>query len=149
MVVLISLPVSIIGSYFSTKWQLDNWESQKQIELRENLIEKRMEIIDRAANVMGKTNAAKVMWLIYEDDVKKMSQNNCKSSDIKDTINKLADYYGEFKSVINLGLAYFGPKTGRAISDLSDGNVSYWDIDPGKMQLALDAMRSEINYFGE
>ncbi|MFN1141754.1 hypothetical protein [Serratia quinivorans] len=103
------------------------------------IIEQRINIVDRAAKVFGKSPGLQDVWKEYNNMMSKGEVDQL-------IVDKLTEAQGEFQSIIFLSAVYFGPKTQQALKDLSEVPGPWWTKPKEKQDNFVSAMALEINY---
>lgn len=127
----------LAGTYFASGLASRESERQRIIEYYLLVFSQRIEIIERAANALGKTPGIEDLWREYKESSRYPSLEISK---------ELADYTGEFEAVLWLASIYFGPETRAAISDVSDEEGPWWDKSPEKTDAFMVAMVEELGH---
>ena len=117
-------------------------ERQIVIEFEGKIYEKRIELIDRTANIFGKSPGLQDVWSQY---IEKTTVEQSKQSPIE-LAEKLSEAQGEFQSVVFLSQAYFGPRTRSALADLSASSGPWWNKPKDKQDALLASMISEVTF---
>ncbi|QBJ08184.1 hypothetical protein EYS10_06365 [Rahnella aquatilis] len=103
------------------------------------IIDQRINLVDRAAKVFGKSPGLQDEWKKYND-------NLVKGKIDKSIVDKLTEVQGEFQSVVFLAAVYFGPKTKRALQELGEAPGPWWEKPKDKQDNLIVSMTDEINY---
>ena len=144
--VLIPLIIGLIGVFGTISgvyitYSLSSKESEKAriIEYEATIVNQRIEIIDRASRIYGKAPGISDLWAKYLSEV----GNSTVEIELAE---KLAEYNGEYESVVWMAGLYFGPKTKEALKVLSDERGPWWTKNPENVDKFMIAMYSEIDY---
>ena len=103
---------SLGGVMLSGTMELNRENNTWTRSYKNEILEKRIEIIDRTAKIFGKSPGISELWGKHLKDVFSHNENKID----KDLTEKLTEYQGEFQSVIYLASMYFGPKTNSALT---------------------------------
>lgn len=103
------------------------------------IIEQRINLVDRAAKIFGKSPGLQDVWKEY---IKMMEKGKVDQS----IIDKLTDAQGEFQSIIYLSSVYFGPKTQKALKDFDETPGPWWTKPKEKQDNFVSSMALEISY---
>lgn len=103
------------------------------------IIEQRINLVDRAAKIFGKSPGLQDTWREYRIKMNKEEVD-------KLIVDKLTEAQGEFQSIIFLSGIYFGPNTQQALKDLGEAPGPWWEKPKDKQDSFVSAMASEINY---
>ncbi|HHU4044521.1 TPA: hypothetical protein ACUB6H_000061 [Enterobacter cloacae] len=104
------------------------------------IIEQRINIVDRAARIFGKSPGLQDTFNEYIKVIAKGDKLD------KDATQQLTEAQGEFQSIIYLSTIYFGPKTREALKELGEAPGPWWQKPKEKQDNLVSAMASEINY---
>lgn len=129
-----------LGGVLITNYQ--NSVNEKESRLyayQTKIIEKRINIIDRAAKIFGKSPGLQDIWKEYDNTTRKDKLDQL-------IVDKLTEAQGEFQSIIFLSSVYFGPKTQQALKDLGETPGPWWTKPKEKQDNFVSSMALEINY---
>lgn len=119
-------------------------ERQKLIEFEAKIFEQRLELIDRAAKIFGKSPGLQDVWAQYTNRLV-ISDKGKPPALPMELVDKLTEARGEFQSVLFLAQAYFGPNTRAAIDDLSAIQGPWWQKPKAKQDALVAAMLAEAS----
>ena len=139
-IAIIGLFGTIAGVYLGSSLNLKANKEAVSLAYKNELLQQRIKIIDRAAVIYGKAPGIQDIWGVY---LKKL---NGKSEQVVEFSKALADYNAEFNAVINLSNVYFGPKTQKALETMCRKDSPWWMKDKELVTKYLGAMESELKY---
>ncbi|PKN18896.1 MAG: hypothetical protein CVU71_08875 [Deltaproteobacteria bacterium HGW-Deltaproteobacteria-6] len=116
--------------------------TQVAINMETFLFQQRLKVIERAANIFGKIPGIEDIWTEYLQNTK-FEKNGVFKAPVP-LAEKLADYQGEFDSVIYLASIYFGPKTRAAITALSNEKEPWWKKKKENRNAFMAALVEEL-----
>ncbi|MCY4767005.1 hypothetical protein [Klebsiella aerogenes] len=137
--VLIGVAGTLAGVMVTNNQNVENDKSAQIYTYQSKIIDQRIKLIDRAANIFGKSPG-------LQDTFKEYSNGLSKGEIEQPVIDKITDAQGEFQSVVFLASVYFGPKTQKALKDLSDINAPWWAKPKVLQDNLIMAMTTEIDY---
>ena len=105
IVALIGFFGALISSYFGATLNSKTTKEITQLSYKNELLQQRIKIIDRAAHIFGKSPGIQDIWILYKKNLVVDSDKSLELSKM------LAEYNAEFNAIINLSAIYFGPKT--------------------------------------
>jgi len=129
-----------LGGVLITNHQ--NSVNEKQSRLyayQTKIIEQRINLVDRAAKIFGKSPGLQDVWKEYINMMGKGKFDQL-------VVDKLTDAQGEFQSIIFLSSVYFGPKTQQALKDFDETPGPWWTKPKEKQDNFVSSMALEINY---
>lgn len=126
----------LIGGHLSTEAEND----RLKINYKNEILQQRIRLIDRAASIYGKAPGIRDVWVEY------LKSDNDKPKGNLELSEKLADYNSEFNAVINLSGIYFGPETRKALTAMAENSSPWWEKDGKLVNQYLGAMASELKY---
>ncbi|WP_275166187.1 hypothetical protein [Citrobacter koseri] len=123
-----------------TNYEHSESERENRIYLyKSKIIDQRIQLIDRAANIFGQSPGLEDVWHNYHDAINKREVD-------RSIIDRLSSAQGEFQSVVFLSAVYFGPKTRQALKELSDYPGPWWAKPKEKQDGLIVSMTEEIRY---
>ena len=139
VLVLIGVAGTLAGVMVTNNQSVENDKSTRIYTYQSKIIDQRINLIDRAANIFGKSPG-------LQDTFKEYSDGFSKGKIEQSVIDKITDAQGEFQSVVFLASVYFGPKTQKALKDLSDINAPWWAKPKALQDNLIVSMTAEIDY---
>ena len=137
---LIGLFGCLSGIYLASSLSEDANRQIVQINYQNEILQQRIELLDRAAAIFGKSAGINDIWVLYREAYSELSESTGNLS------RDLAEYNAEFNSVIHLSNLYFGPKTRDAIKAMGEPASPWWTKDSDMVADYLAAMASELNH---
>ncbi|MEL5357824.1 hypothetical protein PTR06_00490 [Serratia ureilytica] len=129
-----------LGGVLITNYQNSVNEKESRLyEYQTKIMEQRIILVDRAANIFGKSPGLQDIWKRHLDMMEKGSIDQL-------IVDKLTDAQGEFQSIIYLSSIYFGPKTQQALKDFDENPGPWWTKPKDKQDNFVSSMALEINY---
>lgn len=135
----------IVGSVYTDTLSNDAWNDRWNLEHENRILEKRIELIDETAKLIGEAPGIADLWGAYLGAIRDTTNKN-RTYLATDTAlsEKLAEYNGRYLSTLLLDDHYFGPKTHAAIQALSDEEGPWWEKSHQKTDALLIAMMGEL-----
>lgn len=133
----------LAGVYVGSSLSSNASKEAMQISYKNELLQQRIEIINRAALIYGKSPGVKDIWTVY---LKEFHSKPIVSIELSKT---LAEYNSEFNAVITLSGIYFGPKTHEALKAMGEKKSPWWEKDDELVKNYMAAMASELKYLIE
>ena len=104
--------LSLSGSFFvvllTSKLEGTSWEERRQIQLEQNIIGKKIELIERTIQILNKVDYLKLNYLFEHQKI-----NNKKTKELDDILKHrktISELNSEFITVSSLNNIYFGEK---------------------------------------
>lgn len=127
-----------LGGVLVTNYQTSKTNKENQLfSYNVKIIDQRINLIDRTAKIFGQSPRLQEIWNEY------IKMNKMEDKSIND---RLSAAQGEFQSVVFLAAVTFGPKTKKALKELSDIPGPWWTKPKDKQDNLLVAMSDEIQY---
>lgn len=138
-----------LGSYLTSNAQNDLWQKQAEDKTVQKIIDKRFELIEKTAKLIGQAPGIDDLWKLYTKN-NYLDENGefvyILTEKDKDLSEKLGNYQGEYKTLFMLDGCLFGPKTGKALTKLNEDEKPFWQKSTSTMDNIITAMISELNY---
>jgi hypothetical protein len=136
--------IGTLGGVFLSNWHSDRVaRTQVVIEMESFIFQQRLRVIEKAANVFGKIPGIEDIWDEYLHNIKMDKEGGTQSP--AHLAEKLADYHGEFDSVMYLAGIYFGPKTKAAIEALVNEKEPWWGKNRKNRNAFMAALVEELS----
>jgi hypothetical protein len=121
------------------------WESNLDYQQRAAVLQKRLDLIERTAQLIGRAPGMEDVWEAYLKEIGRTAIGNEPSHDPAIS-TKLGEYNGEFRAILELDSLFFGPKTRAVIATLKGANdpLPYWKFPSANLDGLLSAMGSEL-----
>lgn len=122
------------------------WSTNVDYQLRVSVFQKRLDLIERTAQLAGRAPGIDDVWQRYLQEVSASVKKGALPSHDPTLSEKLGEYNGQFRAVLELDALYFGPKTRAAIASLKPKEVPlpYWNFPSDGLSRLLSAMDSEL-----
>lgn len=145
---IITLMGIIAGVYLTNSLTNEAWDNQYNIEQNNFVIKQRLELIQETSLVMGKAPGYDEIFQfhIINGQVILDEKNSSYFVNDPDISIQLAEYKGQYESVLILDTIYFGPNTSSAIQELSKEKGPWWAKSRNKTDAVIIAMREELYY---
>ncbi len=140
VIAIIGLLSTLAGVYLGASLNLKANKEAAILVYKNELLQQRIKIIDRAAAIYGKAPGIKDIWEVYLKESYGKPGQSIKLS------KTLADYNAEFNAVINLSSIYFGPKTHEALKAMCKKDSPWWMKDNELVAKYLGSMESELKH---
>lgn len=137
--VISSISAVVLTNHLNSKQDF----RKNEFSYENQIINKRLEIIDRAAKVFGKSPGISDFWLMYIKNTKIGNSENQASFSVTE---KLTDYQGEFQSILWMSEIFFGPETKKSIANMGTEKGPWWEKSKDKQEKYINAMLSELTY---
>lgn len=142
---IVGVAGSLGGVYIANANAAKQAEVQKTIEFESKWFDQRLQLIDRTANIFGKSPGLQDVWVQYLEELAAKARGKSKNVP-PEVLEKITEAQGEFQSVIMLIPLYFGPKSTAALQGLSDIKGPWWMKPREKRDALLVAMSQEVTY---
>lgn len=140
VVAFIGLFGGLGGVYVGSSLSTDASQEAVQYSYKNELLQQRIKLINRAALIYGKSPGVKDVWSSYLKAIEDKLEPSIELS------KALAEYNAEFNAVINLSSLYFGPKTHDALEKMGQIDSPWWEKDDDLVKNYMAAMVSELKY---
>lgn len=152
LTVFLSLISSLISAFFAitytSKYELENWNLKRAYEVKYEVATRRVDLIEKLSQLLGRNSGMQDIWFAYVQTLSVDGQEKSAKPDLT-LSEKLGDYKGEYESVLIQAGLFFGPKTRSAIIEYENEDVPIFLKDTNKAKKIVEAMYSELQYFGE
>jgi hypothetical protein len=122
------------------------WTSNANYQQRVAVFQKRLDLIERTSQLAGKAPGLNDVWQRYLQEIRASPKNGAPESPDTSLSEKLGEYNGQFRAMLEMDALFFGPKTREAIASLKPAGASmpYWEYPTDGMNRLLSAMGSEL-----
>lgn len=131
---------ALLGVILGNIMDSNRFDTQKSFEIKNQVLNQRIIILDRAASIFGMSPGISDYWDEY------LRTKFSKGNQPVEIIGKLTEYQGEFQSVVWLASVYFGPKTKAAIDSLGNEVGPWWTKSKARQDAFMAAMFEELSY---
>jgi hypothetical protein len=123
-----------------------SWSTNIEYEERAAVFQKRLELIERTSQLAGRAPGMQDVWQLYLKEAIAVSKRDKLPTVDPALSEKLADYNGQFRAVLELDALFFGPKTRADLASLkgTKGSLPYWEFPQENMHRLLSTMASEL-----
>jgi hypothetical protein len=139
MLALITAVLAFVGSaggiLITSAQQRADWERSTGFDMRQKLLDTRVDLIERTVRVMSQANTARVL----------ASQSEGAASLREDT-DALMALNSEFAATLALDTIYFGPQTKQAVNAVLQTKDRWWDADESLRRALVAALSAELTY---
>lgn len=133
---LIAATSTLCSVYLTNEHNKKISEFQHVLDFEKSTLSKRLEILEKSTRIFGKSPGIQDLWMTYRENINKT--NNTALS------KELAEYQGEFQTVIWLASIYFGQHTKDSIAKMSSHEGPWWNKPKALQDSFIAAMREEL-----
>jgi hypothetical protein len=144
---LIAIITGAIGALVTHYLDHGAWLSAVDYQQRAAVLQKRLDLIERTAQLAGKAPGMDDVWQAYLKEIPTSVKKGVEPLHDPALASKLGEYNGEFQATLTLDALFFGPKTQAEIAELkgTPGPLPYWKIPPERMNRLISAMAAELH----
>ncbi len=161
---------AIVGTLISGSIQQSQWKTNVRFEYQKAILQKRIDLIDKASAILNRTDSAK--WYEIEMELHKEElgykvkgaalQQGKPQSITQDTVSdkrdnfagfkeaqlSLVTFNSEFAATMTMVRLYFGPRTRNAVDSLMKElkEANKWEFKPATGLKILEEMTNELDY---
>jgi hypothetical protein len=144
MIAIIGGALGAILTFYLTQ---TSWVISTDFQQRSALLQKRLDLIERTAQLAGKAPGMEDVWQAYLKEIgTSVKKGDPLPSHDPALSEKLAEYNGQFRAILELDTLFFGPKTRAELASLKGKTdpLPYWEYPADNMSHLLAAMANEL-----
>lgn len=143
MTVVTGALAGVLSYYLSQK----SWSANADYQARAGILQKRLDLIERTADLAGQAPGIQDVWQLYLDRISASVKRGVLPPFDPTLSEKLGEYNGQFRATLQLDAIFFGPKTRTAIASLKGDRsvLPYWNFPEENVARLLSAMTAELD----
>ena len=137
---------TIVGSFYGEA----QWRREALLAYDQTILNKRVELVDRTARIINRRNSVKRLDVYIQNLVTMATlkpESGSGDAELKKVVDAALsrdDLNVELATILSLDALYFGPKTDKAIANLSKAGPDFWAADESLFQALLNALAQEF-----
>lgn len=162
-IALLTLLGSTTGGFLGSYLESSQWQTRVQYEAKTQVLNERIKLIERTANLLTKASRAATLNTLIEGNLKTASRaseicialvKEIKEGDFCENLEELVEHIPEYNlelvnltsdlsATMSLNSLYFCSETRKIITEFSNSS-SWWEVSQKTKQKLLNTMSSEL-----